>query len=99
MTQKDLISTIQLILGLFLVIVLVVLMRRVKTRPEIWPPTLGIGFGVYAFVASMIEGIIVQPTADFGDHTITSLLSAIGFGILGYIGGHILVHNAKKNRR
>jgi glycerol uptake facilitator-like aquaporin len=99
MTQKDLISTIQLILGLLLVTILLVLMRRVKIKPELWPPALGIGFGVYVFVALMIESIIVRPAADFGDYIFTNLLSAIGFGILGYVGGHILVRNAQKKRK
>ena len=98
MTQKDLISTIQLILGLFPAIILFILIKRGKIEMEKWPSTFGIGLSIYAFLASMIEGIILRPKSEFFDYTITSLLSALVFGILGYIGGRILVRNAQNKR-
>ena len=99
MSSKDVITIVRLILGLVWLTIVLVLIKRGKMKLEMWPPTLGIGAGVYAFVASMIESIILRPTSEFVNYTITSLLSALAFGIFGYFGGRILVRNAQNKKR
>lgn len=98
MASKDLITIVMLILGLVWVTIVLVLMKLGKIKLEMWPPTLGIGAGVFAFAASMIESIILRPTSEFVDYTIANLLSALIFGIIGYFGGRIIVRNAQKKK-
>ncbi|SRR6266545_654155 len=87
MTPEDLITTVLLIVGLFLAIVMYVLLKRKKLKAAALPRIFGVGVGVYAFVGLMVSSTLLRPLSESVNYTITNLFSALAFGIAGYIGG------------
>jgi hypothetical protein len=99
MPSKDLITIVMLIVGLVWVTIFVVLIKLGRLKLEMWPRFFGIGAGVYMFISSMAFNILLRPRSEFMDYTISNVLWSLAFGIMGYFGGRIIVHNTQKKKR
>lgn len=98
MTQEDLITIVMLIFGLFLIAILFIFITRGKLKLEMWPRIFGIGAGIYMFISSMAFSMFLKPISEFGDYTISNVLSSLAFGIIGYFGGRIIVRRAQNKK-
>ena len=98
MTSKDLISVFMPIFGLILIIVILILVRRYKLKPETWPYIASIGSGVYLYVPLMIESIMNRPQTQLLNYTITNLIFSLVISIVIYFMFRMIVVNIEKKR-
>jgi len=87
MDLKDLITIIGLIIGLFLVAIMYVLLKRKKIKAKALPRILAIGAGVYTFISSMTFSILLEPTSRFANYTINNIFLSLVFGVISYFSG------------
>jgi hypothetical protein len=93
MDLKDLITIIGLIIGLFLVAILYILLKRRKIKAKALPRALAIGAGVYTFVCSMTFNILLEPISAFANYTINNIFLSLLFGAIGYFSGRRFARN------
>lgn len=93
----DLITTVGLVIGLILTIVVFSLIRQSKLKPEMFPRVLGIGTTVYGFALLMTASLLLRPLSDFINYTLTNYLLVAALGIVAYISGYIMKRR-QKNR-
>lgn len=82
----DLITLVQLLLGLLIAIAAYILIRRGKLPPKLWPRVFGIGGGVYGFISLMITSVLLRPASDATNYIIENLFWSLMLGIVGYFG-------------
>jgi len=87
MKTIDLITMGQLILGVVWGTVMLILLRRNKSKPNMWPLIFGVGVGVLGFVLLMTGSILLRPISEFIDYTITNFFWSLAGGIVGYFSG------------
>ena len=64
-----------------------VLLRRNKSKPELWPPISGFGIGTYAFLSLMTASMLSLPKSEFLAYTVENLFWSLPLGIIGYVSG------------
>src|SRR5258706_14637274 len=89
----DLITIIGLIIGLFLVVVLYILLKRKNIKAKALPYVLGFGSGLYAFVSMMTASMLLSPISEFANYTINNTFLSIVFGDIGYFSGRGFARN------
>jgi hypothetical protein len=92
-TPKDLLTIVVLALGLVWGTIMLILWKRRKTKPKTWPNLLGIGTGIYTFVAFMTFSIFLRPISEFPNYTITNILWSLALGGIGYTSGRKIARN------
>lgn len=95
MKLLDLISIVEFMVGLILVIVMQILIKRGKLKPETWPRVFGVGTGIFMFVASMITSIIQRPISEIVNYTVESFFWSLALGLVGYFGGRNLASRSR----
>jgi Na+/proline symporter len=95
MTDEDSITMIGLTIGILLAVLVGVLIRRGKLKPEIWPMILGIGAGVITFLIHMSLSMANGPAPNEGRN---NLLWSFAMGVLGYVSGRIFASRARPPR-
>jgi hypothetical protein len=73
--------------ALFWGIVTLVLFRRNKSKPELWPRIFGFGAGMYAFSSLMTASILRDPISEFVGYTITNVFLSLPSVIISYLAG------------
>lgn len=79
-------------------IVTLILFRRNKLKPELWPRILGFAAGMYAFSSLMTARILREPISEFVDYAITNLFWSLPFGVIGYLTGREYARRRDKKR-
>ncbi|MCI0610587.1 MAG: hypothetical protein L0Z71_16195 [Anaerolineae bacterium] len=98
MTPKDLITVRLLILGVVWGTGMLILWRRNKSKPEMWPRIFGVGTGVYGFVSLMLGSILFRPISELVNYTITNFFWSLVLSIIAYFGGRRMArHFQDKN--
>lgn len=85
------IDWIELIIALVFLTIGLILWRRNKSKPKMWPRIFGIWGGVYTFVLFMTISIMRRPTTELIDYMTENFLWSITLGMWTYFCGHILV--------
>lgn len=85
------IDWIELIIALVFLTIGLILWRRNKSKPKMWPCIFGIWGGVYTFVLFMTISIIRRPTTELIDYTTENFVWSLGLGIWAYFCGRVLV--------
>ena len=98
MKPIDLITVLLLIPVIPLAVVVHILIRQGKFKPKAWPRALGIGGGVYMFVSSMATSILLRPTSEFVDYTITNLFWSLAMGIVLYFTAGMLARRRENKK-
>ncbi len=98
MKPIDLITVILLIPVIPLAVIVHILIRRGKFQPKMWPRALGIGGGVYMFVSSMATSMLLRPTSEFVDYTVTNLFWSLAVGIVAYFTGRELARRIENKK-
>jgi len=75
------------IFGLIWGMVIYILLRQNKSKPELWPRILGFGVGTYAFLSLMTASMLSLPKSEFLAYTVENLFWSLPLGIIGYVGG------------
>ncbi len=88
----DLITIVMLIVGLFLVIIMQILIKRGKLKPEMWPRVVGVGTGIFMFIGSMATCILLRPISQIVDYTVESFFWSLALGVVAYFGGRNLAN-------
>ncbi len=91
----DLLTAIFLASGLIWALATYILIKRNILRAAMWPYVLGVGGLVFAFVSSMTSCILLRPSSDFSDYTLTNGFWSSLIGIGGYITGRMLEHHQR----
>lgn len=96
MVPEDLNTLCQLLLGVVWGTGMLILWKRNKSRPKIWPRILGIGGGLYGFVSLMTGSMLLWPKSEFLDYTIENLFWSLAGGIVLYFSGRKLARDSGK---
>ena len=84
MTSIDLIAPV---FGIIWGIVMYILLKQNKSKPELWPRIGGFGVGGYAFLTLMTSSMLSWPKSEFLAYTVENLLWSLPAGIIGYLSG------------
>ena len=75
------------IFGLIWGMVIYILLKQNKSKPELWPRILGFGIGTYGFLSLMTASMLSLPKSEFLAYTVENLLWSLPAGIIGYLSG------------
>jgi peptidoglycan/LPS O-acetylase OafA/YrhL len=95
MTPDGLNTICQLLLGVVWGTGMLILWRRYKSKPKLWPRILGIGIGLYGFVSLMTGSMLLWPKSEFLNYTVENLFWSLAGGIVCYFGGRKLARDSE----
>jgi hypothetical protein len=75
---------------------MLILLRRNKSKPNLWPRIFGVGGWAYGFVTLMIGSILLWPKSETINYTIANFLWSLAGGIVCYFSGRIFVRRFGK---
>jgi len=99
MTIADLITAGQLILGVVWGVGMLILLRRNKSEPDMWPRIFGVGGGLFMFALSILGSLEPRPTSEFVDYISSNFFWSVAIGIIAYFSGRILARDAKNRKK
>lgn len=97
MTPKDWITIAQLTTGVIWGTGMLIVWRKNKSKPRMWPRMFGVGVTIYMLVLMLI-GIILQtrPTSQLLDFIISNFFWSLFMGGIAYFGGHMAARRFEK---
>ena len=98
MTPEYLNTVSQLMLGVVWGTGILMLWKRNKSKPNMWPRMLGFGAGLYGLVSLMTGSILLRPKSEFVDYAIENLFWSLAVGIVCYFSGRKLARDSGKNQ-
>ena len=81
---------LELLIGVIWGAMMLVLWRRNKSKPKIWPRIFGIGGATYMLVLGEVESIFRRPTSDVSYDLINNIPWSLAIGVVCYFSGHKL---------
>jgi hypothetical protein len=88
------------IFGLVWGMVIYILFKQNKSKPELWPRIAGFGMGTYAFVSLMTASMLSLPKSEFLAYAVENLFWSLPLGIIGYVSGRAYAHRIQdKNNK
>lgn len=87
----DFIPVGQLILGVIWGVAILIILRRNRSKPKLWPPIFGVGGAVFMCMLSILGALQPKPMSELVDYMISNFFWALVVGVIACFSGRMLM--------